>query len=219
MAIVSRVAIVTGAAQGIGLSIALRLADDGLDVAVNDTASKSEQLEDAVSRIRAKGRRAIAVLADVTQETQVEDMVSQVVEQLGSLDMVANAGVLVVQPLMEASAEDWDRVMAVNVRGIMLCYKYAATQMVKQGRGGRIIGAAGFSAYCSSKFAVKGLTQTLELAEHNITVNAYAPGLINTSMGDAGPEVIASIVSYLAKPESYFITGQTILVNGGVIFD
>lgn len=89
MAIVSRVAIVTGAAQGIGLSIALRLADDGLDVAVNDTASKSEQLEDAVSRIRAKGRRAIAVLADVTQETQVEDMVSQVVEQLGSLDVAS----------------------------------------------------------------------------------------------------------------------------------
>lgn len=248
MAIVSRVAVVTGAAQGIGLSIALRLADDGLDVAVNDTASKSKQLEDAVSQIRAKGRRAIAVLADVTQETQVKDMVSQVVEQLGSLDvMVANAGVLVVQPLMEASAEDWDRVMAVNVRGIMLCYKYAATQMVKQGRGGRIIGAssvagkkgwAGLSAYCSSKFAIRGLTQSAaeELAKHKITVNTYAPGIIRSSMAKtlalgleecgmpadlplAEPDVVAAVVSFLIKPESYFITGQSISPNGGAIFD
>ncbi|OSX63546.1 hypothetical protein POSPLADRAFT_1138933 [Postia placenta MAD-698-R-SB12] len=224
MAIASRVAVVTGAAQGIGLNIALRLADDGLDVAVNDTASKSEQLEEVVSQIRAKGRRAIAVLADVTQETQVEDMVSQVVEQLGSLDMVANAGVLVVQPIMEVSAADWDRVMAVNVRGTMLCYKYAAKQMVKQGRGGRIIGWAGISAYCASKFAIRGLTQSTadELAKHNITVNTYAPGIIKSSMADlplADPEVVAAVVSFLIRPESYFITGQSISPNGGAVFD
>ncbi|KAF9815786.1 hypothetical protein IEO21_04370 [Rhodonia placenta] len=161
--------------------------------------------------------------------------------------MVANAGVLVVQPIMEVSAADWDRVMAVNVRGTMLCYKYAAKQMVKQGRGGRIIGAssvagkkgwAGISAYCSSKFAIRGLTQSTadELAKHNITVNTYAPGIIKSSMaqalGDgleacgmpadlplADPEVVAAVVSFLIRPESYFITGQSISPNGGAIFD
>ncbi|OCH90206.1 NAD-P-binding protein [Obba rivulosa] len=253
----TRVAIVTGAAQGLGLAIALRLADDGLDVAVNDIPAKHAELQKIVIEIQGKGRRSLAVAADVSVENEVRDMVDRVVNVLGGLDiMIANAGVPFAKPLVETSVEEWERIMAVNLRGVMLSYKHAAHQMIKQGRGGRIIGASsvvgkkGFAytaAYCASKFAIRGLTQctALELKLHNITVNAYAPGIIMTPIADhpddtinggrgstfkkmlglppthphAEPDVVASIVSYLVKPESYFITGQSINVDGGWIFD
>jgi len=251
-----RVALVTGAGQGIGRAIALRLASDGLDVAVNDITSNAGALNELVKELRELGRRAIPLLADVSVEEEVKTMVEKTVEELGSLDvMIANAGIAHVSTVVETSVEAWERVFAVNVRGTMLCYKYAAAQMIKQGRGGRIIGASSVmgkkgcpmvSAYCSSKFAVRGLTQSLacELAQHKITVNAYAPGLILTAMTnnprdlengegkhgdstkallglppsapDAEPDVIASIVSYLVKPEAYFITGQALSVDGGI---
>ncbi|OSX63534.1 hypothetical protein POSPLADRAFT_1139924 [Postia placenta MAD-698-R-SB12] len=212
-----RIAIVTGAAQGLGLSIALRLTDDAFDVAVNDIPQKSDQLADVVSQIEAKGRRAVALPADISDEQSVQDMVRSVVEKLGGLDvMVANAGIALHKPFIETLTEEWDRIVAINLRGVMLCYRYAALQMIKQGRGGRIIGTTNLSAYSATKFAVRGLTQSaaLELAPHDITMFG-----LPADSPEAGPEVIASIVSYLAKPESYFITGQTILVNGGVIFD
>jgi len=244
----TRVAFVSGAAQGIGLKIALRLADDGLDVAVNDIASKKDQLEEVVAQIKAKGRRAIAVPGDVSVEDEVRDIIDKVAAGLGGLDvLVANAGLLLVKPVQDIEAEEWDRVFAVNVRGTMLQYKYAARQMIKQGRGGRILGASsvagkrgwgGISAYSASKFAVRGLTQCLsiELAPHNITVNAYAPGIVMTQMAqDLGdglvrvgmpaeipvghPDSVASIVSYLAKPEASFVTGQSISPNGGAVLD
>ncbi|KAH9948007.1 hypothetical protein B0H21DRAFT_690827 [Amylocystis lapponica] len=235
-----RVALVTGAAQGLGFDIALRLADDGLDVAVNDIASKSDALRDVVKEIRARGRRAVAVPADVSSEEEVKRMIATAVEELGGLDvvridaasidlhrslissvqMVANAGIAYRKPLLETSVEEWDRTMAIDVRGVMLCYKYAAFQMIKQGRGGRIIGACSnagkrgrinLAAYSAAKFAVRGLTQSAsqELATHKITVNAYAPGFILTPLDDpeATPEVVASVVSYLAKLESYFVNG------------
>ncbi|KZT10214.1 NAD(P)-binding protein [Laetiporus sulphureus 93-53] len=221
MVSVGRIALITGASQGIGRAIALRLAEDGLDVAVNDISSKHSQLEAVVAEIKAKGRNAIAVSADVSKDEEVKAMVAQTAERLGGLDMVANAGISLVKPLVETSAEEWDRVMAINARSVFLAYKHAAKQMISQGRGGRIIGAVELAAYTASKFAVHGLTQTGELAKYNIIVNAYAPGFIKTPMNmpDAGPEVVASLVSYLAKPESYFITGQTISMNGGICFD
>jgi len=247
----TRVAIVTGSAQGIGRSIALRLAEDGLNVVINDIPAKAAQIDEAVAEIKAKsGVKVIAAPADVTNEEAVQAMIASVVEQLGSLDvMVANAGVMSYGPLVLVPSEEWDRVININLRSVMLCYKYAAKQMIEQGRGGRIIGASSMagrhgmsytSAYAASKFAIRGLTQCLasELAKDNITVNVYAPGAIRTNIvsledakaqGLAGsalskipiaePEVIASLVSYIAKPESYFITGQTISANGGAHFD
>ncbi|KAF9446454.1 NAD(P)-binding protein [Macrolepiota fuliginosa MF-IS2] len=244
----TRVALVTGAAQGIGQAIALRLAKDGLDVAVDDIASKATELDLLVKQIQALGRRAIALTEDVSQEHGVKRMVEQTVAGLGSLDvMVANAGLgpRKIVTIAEADLSDWDELLAVNLRGVVMCYKYAAQQMIKQGTGGRIIGAssicglkgyAGLGDYCMSKAAVRSLTQSsaLELKEHNIQVNAYAPGLINTAMarddlrdkelggptsslkrilrmpdakaGDAND--VASLVSYLASPEAHFITGK-----------
>ncbi|KZT07744.1 NAD(P)-binding protein [Laetiporus sulphureus 93-53] len=240
---VRRVAIITGASQGIGWSIALRLAEDGLAAAVNDVPSKRKQLDAVVAEIKDRGSHAVAITADVSQEEDVRSMVAETAEQLGGLDMVANAGIASANPIINTSAEEWDRVMSVNARGVFFSYQYAAKQMIGRARDGRIIGFRSIGAYSASKFAVRGLTQTAELAQHKITVNAYAPGMIYTPMSPdfpvAEPEVIASLVSYLSKPESYFITGKlpgcrllvgwanvsqciashTISVNGGVLFD
>ncbi|KAJ7097568.1 NAD-binding protein [Mycena epipterygia] len=247
------IALVTGAAQGIGRAVALRLAEDGFDVAVNDIASNSAPLDALVDEIQKKGRESSTFVADVSQEEQVKEMVELVVKKLGRLDvMVANAGVLGrVVHLTEASSEEWDRVMNVNARGTFLCYKYAGMQMIKQGGGGRIIGASSIAGkqgmathgiYSASKFAVRGLTQAaaLEFGAHGITVNAYAPGAIDTAMlaasdttGNRGnefkamsplkklglPEDLADLVSFLASPQSQFITGQSISINGGTFFD
>ncbi|KAJ7040933.1 hypothetical protein C8F04DRAFT_185498 [Mycena alexandri] len=249
------VALVTGAAQGIGRAIALRLAEDGFDVAVNDIASNSENLDTLVDEIQKKGRTSSKCIADVSQEEAVKDMVEQVVKDHGGLDvMVANAGIVGKNlSFVKVSGEEWDRVMNVNSKGTFLCYKYAGIQMIKQGRaGGRILGASSLAgkqgigtqaAYCASKFAVRGLTQAaaLEFGPHGITVNAYAPGAIDTPMIASEPGMrdaiineftqrsplkhigvagdIASLVSFLAKKESQFITGQTISINGGVFFD
>ncbi|EPS97429.1 NAD-binding protein [Fomitopsis schrenkii] len=259
-----RVALVTGAAQGIGRCIAIRLAEDGLDVALNDLPSKLADLEALAVEIKTStGNQAFAVVGDVSREEDVKTMVASTVERLGGLDvMVANAGITEFCSLVDLSVEVWDKNMAINARGVMLCYKHAAKQMIEQGRGGRLIGACSqagkqgipsLSAYAASKFAVRGLTQCAaqELAPHKITANAYAPGAIlstnivhneddfrederlglkpgttimkrlNMPMNIpmAQPDVVASLVSYIAKPESYFITGQTISANGGTHCD
>ncbi|KAJ7106234.1 hypothetical protein C8R44DRAFT_638602 [Mycena epipterygia] len=194
-------ALVTGAAKGLGRVIALRLAADGFNVAISDLPSNKALLEDLKREITTTlNRRSTVLLGDVSSETDVKDMVGAVTKHLGSLDvMVANAAVLLPKPLapiIEMSVEDLDASLAINVRGVFLCYRYAALQMIAQGRGGRIIGAAsiagrvgwsGSSAYSASKFAVRGLTQVAgirvlilhkaqELGLHKITVNAYAPG-------------------------------------------
>ncbi|KAJ7641866.1 hypothetical protein FB45DRAFT_786017 [Roridomyces roridus] len=243
------VALVTGAAQGIGKAIALRLADDGFDVAVNDIVANEKKLSSVVEEIKAKGRQSSAHLADVSVEEDVKGMVAEVVRVYGGLNvMVANAGVCKCALMTETSVEDYDRVMNINARGTFLCYKHAGVQMMAQGRGGRIIGAcsasgkragsAFTSAYVASKFAIRGLTQSaaLEFGPHKITVNAYAPGPIDTDMldyiktshGSAVPAHwqtagttgdIAALVSYIASKESGFITGQSLSINGGIYFD
>ncbi|KAH9067890.1 hypothetical protein EDB87DRAFT_1800834 [Lactarius vividus] len=198
MAIIAEkgVALVTGASQGIGRAIALRLASDGFDVALNDIPACEAMLATAAEEVAARGRRAHCILADVSSEQQVETMVLDVVRVLGRLDvMVANAGISMMKSVLDTTAEDLDRVLSVNLRGTFLCYKYAGKQMMAQGRGGRIIGAcsgtgkqgqASLSAYSASKFGIRALTQcaALEFGQYGITVNAYAPGPVKTPMWD-----------------------------------
>ena len=191
---------------------------------------------------------------------QVDAMIAACVAEYGRLDiMVANAGIAQVAPLLEVSPEQFDTLMAVNLRGVFLCYTAAARQMIAQGDGGKIIGAASIAAhkgfgllghYSASKFAVRGLTQAAaqEWAEHGITVNAYCPGIVGTAMwelidekltdmsgepkGSAlkkfselitlgrveTPEDVASFVSYLAGADSDYMTGQSVMIDGGVLF-
>jgi meso-butanediol dehydrogenase/(S,S)-butanediol dehydrogenase/diacetyl reductase len=256
----SRIALVTGVARGIGRGIALRLAVDGLDVAVNDIGANADQLEGVAEEIRGTGRRAAAVVADVSDPGEVEGMVRRVADELGSLDvMVANAGIAQVKPLLEVTPEDFDNLMAVNLRGVFLCYQEAARQMIRQGGGGKIIGAASIAAhkgfsmlghYSASKWAVRGLTQAAaqEWAQYGITVNAYCPGIVGTAMWDLideelakhmglqkgealkqyselitlgrveEPEDVAAFVSYLASRDSDYMTGQSVMIDGGIIF-
>ncbi|KAI0049346.1 NAD(P)-binding protein [Auriscalpium vulgare] len=196
MSLSKGIAIVTGAGQGIGRAVALRLAADGFDVAVNDIRQNEAKVSGVVADINATGRRGIPVLADVSKESEVEGMVSEVVTALGGLDvMVANAGICVMKPIFDLSTEEFDRMLSVNLRGTFLCYKYAGKHMVAQGRGGRIIGACsgagkkgavGLAGYSSTKFGIRGLTQSAanEFGVHGITVNAYAPGPVKTPMYD-----------------------------------
>jgi len=241
-----RVALVTGAAGSVGSAIALRLAHDGFDIAANDI--NKDGLDRLMQELSATGRKVIPILADVSVEKEVQSMVQLAVLELGSLDvMITNARISYPKSFLLADVEKFDKVMAVNVRGTMLCYKHAGLQMIHQGRGGRIIGASSvlgkqgcrmLSAYVASKFAVRGLTQSLseELWPYKITVNAYAPGIVETKdqvsimklkelmhlppdAPQGTPEDVASLVSYLCKPESHFITGQSINVNGGIFME
>ncbi|KAG9220125.1 hypothetical protein CCMSSC00406_0007180 [Pleurotus cornucopiae] len=255
------VAIITGAAQGLGRAIALRLASDGFDVALNDIPAKAPALEELANEIKAGAgtnseRRAIFVLGSVAKEDDVMELVART----SLLYSRPNAGVALNGLISDTSVEDWDALYAVNVRGTFLCYKHAAGAMIKQGRGGRIVGACsiagkkGFpdsSAYSSSKFAVRGLTQSAaqEYGKYGITVNAYAPGSIVTELlgkFDAynvkkqgfepgqwtetlknraalgkllTPTDIANLVSFIVSKEASFITGQSIIADGGSLFD
>ena len=254
------VAHITGAARGIGKAIALRLAQDGHDIAVSDLSSMEKELEATRQEIEAKGVKAIAVTGNVSDPEDVKRIVTETADQLGSLDvMVANAGVAQTKALLDVTPEEYDRIHAVNGRGVFLCYTEAARQMIKQGHGGKIIGASSIAGhkgfgllgiYSSSKFGVRALPQAAaqELAEHGITVNAYCPGIVDTQMWvevdhDLGeinkvPEGesmkamaagitigrvstgadVAAFVSYLAGPDSDYMTGQSPLIDGGMLF-
>ncbi|OCB90257.1 NAD-binding protein [Sanghuangporus baumii] len=241
---IPRVAIVTGGAQGIGHAIVQRLVDDGVDVAVNDVASKRDLIDKVVEEVRQKGRRAVAVPADVSSEADVSEMVNKTASELGSVDiMIANAGIFPFSQFLETPTEKFDKVLAVNARGVFLCFKLAALQMIKQGRGGRLIAASSVAGmhgqhyltdYSASKFAVRGIVQcsAIELRDYGITANAYAPGVTATpenpglpaeeraKLGPLGSapqgnaEDLAAVVSFLARPDSWFVNGQTINANG-----
>jgi meso-butanediol dehydrogenase/(S,S)-butanediol dehydrogenase/diacetyl reductase len=256
----NRIALVTGGARGIGRGIALRLASDGLDVAVADLPNMHDAAQKVADEIGASGRGSGVIDVDVSDAGQVDAMIAETVDRLGRLDvMVANAGVAQVAPLLDVTPTEFDQLMAVNLRGVFLCYTAAARQMITQGGGGKIIGAASIAAhkgfamlghYSASKWAVRGLTQAAaqEWAEHGITVNAYCPGIVGTDMwvyideklaqadglqkGEAlakfselitlgrveTPEDVAAFVSYLASRDSDYMTGQSVMIDGGVLF-
>ncbi len=239
-----RVALVTGAGRGLGRAIAESLAVAGASVACVDIDEST--LAETVGAIRSGGGRAEAFPCDVTQSDRVNDVVDQVVKEMGKLDiLVNNAGITRDGMLMRMKDDQWDAVLAINLRGTFLFTRAAARPMIKA-RGGRIINIASVSGlmgnpgqanYSASKAGVIGLTRTVarELASRNITVNAVAPGFIATEMtaklgeeilaqvekeiplGRLGqPQDVADAVLYLAGDAGAFITGHVLTVDGGL---
>lgn len=188
-----KVAIVTGSNRGIGKGIAIAFAKEGCKVVVSNY-KKDNEGEEAVNEIKKLGSDAIFVKADVSKGNDMNGLVKKAVEKFGKLDiMVNNAGILVSGSVKELTEKDWDRQMSVNLKGAFFGTKYAVEQMVKRGKGGRIInissiaglvGFPGISAYCASKGGVTQLTKevALDCAKDGITVNAINPGIIVTEM-------------------------------------
>lgn len=186
-----------------GKSIALRLANDGYDVCINDISANKSGIDEVVSEIQSSGRKATGFVADVSKASEVEALVSHSVSELGDLDtMIANAGIAQVKALLDLEVEDMRRMFDVNFFGVFNCYTAGARQMIKQGHGGKLLAAASIVAfkpfpllshYSASKWAVRGLTQAMamEMAEHKITVNGYAPGIVGTAMWELIDEKLA----------------------------
>ena len=237
-------ALVTGAAQGIGRGIALLLARNGADIVVSDI--NLEKAEETAKEIRAIGPKATAVKVDVSNLSDVERMVEAIIEKLAKIDiLVNNAGITRDKLILRMTEEDWDAVLGVNLKGTFNCTKTVIRHMAKQ-RSGKIVniasvvgemGNAGQANYSASKAGVIGLTKTIarEYAQRGITVNAIAPGYIETPMTDAlpekakeelkklipmerlgKPEDVAEAVLFLVCEESTYITGQVLNVNGGI---
>lgn len=207
-----KVALVTGARRGIGRGICLALAEEGADIAVNDVEG-AEQAESVAQEIRALGRRALVVMADVSQPEQVQAMVEQVAGTFDRLDiLVNNAGVESIIPFLDITPEEWERVTNINLRGEFLCAQAAARQMISAGNGGAIVNIGSVQAgmvlpgrahYAPSKRGVEALTASLavELAEHGIRVNCINPGLIDTDMTGwvmDDPEILPIVLDKIA---------------------
>jgi len=242
--------LITGSSRGLGKAIALRFAEEGCDIAVNyvneegwDNATEAAQVAE---QITALGRQAICVQADVTDLSGVEVMVSKIIEAFGKLDiLVNNAGIIRDKTLQKLAKEDWDAVIAVNLTGAFHCTSAVIGHM-RERRYGRIIsissvigqmGNIGQTNYAASKAGLIGFTKSLarEVARRGITVNAIAPGFIDTGMtqtipedfieqivatipmGQMGqPEDIANAALFLASEEASYITGHVLSVDGGL---
>ena len=246
MNLTGKVALVTGASRGIGQATAIELAKAGADIVVNFIGNEAVAQE-TVAAIEALGRKAIKIKADVGNAEDVQAMVDEAVAAFGHIDiLVNNAGITRDGLLIRMKDSDWDDVLNINLKGVYLVTKAVAKLMVKQ-RAGRIInmtsvsgvtGNVGQANYAAAKAGVIGFTKTCakELASRGITVNAVAPGFIETAMTDVlpekikegiaatvpfgrmgQPEEIASVVTFLASDFASYITGQVLNVDGGMV--
>ncbi|MDO9350164.1 MAG: 3-oxoacyl-[acyl-carrier-protein] reductase [Deltaproteobacteria bacterium] len=244
MELSGKVALVTGAAQGIGKAIAMLLARNGADVVVSDI--NLEKAQETTNEIQGMGRRSFAIKVNVADLKDVERMVEAIVEQFGRIDiLVNNAGITRDRLILRMTEEDWDAVLDVNLKGTFNCTKAVIRHMSKQ-KSGKIVSIASVSGemgnpgqanYAASKAGVIGFTKTIarEFAGRGINVNAIAPGYIQTPMTDAVPEKakeelkrmipmerlgkpedVAQAVLFLVSENSSYITGQVLNVNGGI---
>ena len=258
MSINGKVALITGAGQGIGRAIALRLANDGADIAIVDL--NDEKTQAVADEVRSLGRKATTFKADVTKRDDVYAAIDHAEKELGGFDiMVNNAGVASLQPIAEVTPEEVEKSFIVNVHGVLWGIQAAAAKFKERGQKGKIISASSIAGhegfpmlgvYSATKFAVRALTQAAakEFASDGITVNAYCPGVVGTDMwveidrrmaeitgakigenydkfvggialGRAQtPEDVAAFVSYLAGPDSDYMTGQSPMIDGGLVY-
>jgi len=258
MSVKGKVILVTGASQGIGRGIALRLARDGANLALVDI--KADKLEAVKAEVEAHGVKATTFTADVSNRDQIFAAVEHAEKELGGFDVIVNnAGIAQVKPLDDVRPDDLDRIFRINIDGVVWGIQAAAAKFKARGHKGKIINASsiaghdGFAmlgVYSATKFAVRALTQAAakEYASHQITVNAYCPGIVGTDMwveiderfseitgtpkgetykkyvegialGRAQtPEDVAALVAFLSSDDSDYITGQAILTDGGIVY-
>jgi NAD(P)-dependent dehydrogenase (short-subunit alcohol dehydrogenase family) len=241
------VAIVTGSRRGIGKGIALAFAEAGADVAICDLVVQDGGLDSVAEEVQRLGKRSIAVKTDTSRKSDVDNLIQKVMDEFGQIDvLVNNAGVITRSTLLDLSEDDWDKTMHVNLKGYYLCAQAVSKRMLQRKKGcivniASVMGIkAGTNrgAYCISKAGVIMLTKVLalELATHNIRVNAIAPGIVKTEFSEAvwgnrkllekwetdiplgyvsEPEDIAKAALFLASSASKYATGHTLVVDGG----
>ncbi|KJJ40377.1 3-ketoacyl-ACP reductase [Bacillus subtilis] len=243
--VIGKTAIVTGASRGIGRAVAEQLADLGIKVAVNYSSSP-EKAEEVVEGIKKKGGEAVAIQADLSRVAGVESLFAKTIEAFGKVDiLINNAGVNIYQPIENVTEEDFDKQFNLNVKGTFFACQQAMKYMEEKGRiinfSTSVVGQMfpTYSVYAGTKGAVEQFTRQLakELAVKQITINAVAPGPVNTELFTVGkteqqieglkktialgrigePEDIANVIEFLVSEKSQWITGQTIRVNGGFI--
>ncbi len=247
MELSNQVALITGAARGIGKAIAVKLYQEGAHIVLNDIVSEAE-INQTLQEIKNSTNEVMGIRADITQLAEVERMIQEVVSKWGKINiLVNNAGIIRDSLLIRMKEEDWDEVIKVNLKGAFNCSKTVAKYMMKQKTGGKIVNIAsviglvgniGQANYAASKAGIIGLTKSVakELALRNINVNAVAPGFIETEMTKKLPEKIrqglqqqiplkrlgtvedvAQVVCFLVSPAADYITGQVIKVDGGMV--